>query len=74
MTDKYVPMPPGRYVVTVRATDRSVNGPSGDGLYFEWDIPVIINGPFVQNNGSWMDPSFGNNMYNPFMVKPYPWR
>jgi len=56
------PVPPGRYVVTVRVTDRTIpnssydgylarqnpNHASGDGLYFEWDVPVIINGPFAQ--------------------------
>ena len=54
------PIPPGRYVVTVRVTDRTIPNsqydgwlarnqpihPATDGLYFEWDIPVIINGPF----------------------------
>ncbi len=55
-TDSSIPIPPGRYVVTVRATDRSLgvfSGPSGDGLYFEWDIPVVINGPFCSNYGSY---------------------
>ena len=56
------PVPPGRYVVTVRVTDRTIpnssydgylaraipNHASGDGLFFEWDVPVIINGPFAQ--------------------------
>ena len=42
-------MPGGRYVVTLRATDRSVKAPAGqenipnpDGLFVEWDIPVIV--------------------------------
>jgi hypothetical protein len=34
-------MPPGRYVVTVRAWDKSVNG-SKTGLFTEWDLPVTI--------------------------------
>ena len=55
------PIPPGRYVVTVRVTDRSAitnpfpgspftQTPSGVGLYYEWDIPVVIACPFVVNN------------------------
>ncbi len=32
-------MPGGRYVVTVRATDKSGNA---DGLYYEWDIPIYL--------------------------------
>ena len=40
-------LPPGRYIVTMRATDRSTLGPNGAGLYFEWDVPVIVPGPFV---------------------------
>jgi hypothetical protein len=32
-------MPPGRYVVTLRAQDKNGNP---DGLFFEWDVPVII--------------------------------
>ncbi len=50
-TSSYTPVPPGRYVVTVRVTDRSITAggvAAGDGLYFEWDVPVIINGPFSQ--------------------------
>jgi hypothetical protein len=30
-------VPPGRYVVTLAATDRN-----GDGLSFEWDLPIDI--------------------------------
>ena len=61
-TDPNTPMPPGRYVVTVRVTDRSINTPSGNGLYFEWDVPVTINGPFATNVGTFFtykDPSIG---------------
>jgi len=32
-------MPPGRYVVTLRAQDKNGNP---DGLFFEWDVPVLI--------------------------------
>jgi len=32
-------MPGGRYVVTVRATDKNGNA---DGLYYEWDIPIYL--------------------------------
>jgi len=57
------PVPPGRYVVTVRATDRSpittpspsspfFQPPSGDGLYWEWDIPVVLPCPTVADNGT----------------------
>ena len=60
-------MPPGRYVVTVRVTDRSVSGPSGDGMYFEWDIPVMINGPFISNTGTHLVRN--NDRFNP--VFPY---
>jgi hypothetical protein len=52
-TDPMKPIPPGRYVVTVRATDRSINAPAGKGSYFEWDVPVIINGPFPEQVGTW---------------------
>ena len=52
-TDPINPIPPGRYVVTVRATDRSVNGAAGVGSYFEWDVPVIISGPFPEQVGTW---------------------
>jgi hypothetical protein len=55
------PIPPGRYVVTVRVTDRSAitnpypsspatQIPSGVGLYYEWDIPLVVACPFVVNN------------------------
>ena len=54
MTDKQRPIPPGRYVVTVRATDRSVGGPAGKGSYFEWDVPIIVNGPFPEQVGTWV--------------------
>jgi len=32
-------MPGGRYVVTVRATDR---GGSAEGLFYEWDVPIYL--------------------------------
>ena len=54
-TSSHTPVPPGRYVVTVRVTDRSITSggvAAGDGLYFEWDIPIIINGPFSQTINS----------------------
>jgi hypothetical protein len=60
-------MPGGRYVVTLRATDRSTKAPAGqetipnpEGLYVEWDIPVIVpesNIPF----GRGMDCRFVNS-------------
>ena len=78
-TDPFVPMPPGRYVVTVRATDRSISGPSGDGLYFEWDVPIIINGPFIEHTGSfWVKCTTPYvNLESKFeadRVSTYPWR
>jgi len=75
-TDPLVPMPPGRYVVTVRATDRSISGPSGDGLYFEWDVPIIIDGPFIKNTGSYLAYS-GPAIYSVFqsdLVETFPWK
>ena len=69
-------MPPGRYVVTVRATDRSISGPSGDGLYFEWDVPIIIDGPFIKNTGSYLAYS-GPAIYSVFqsdLVETFPWK
>ncbi len=74
-TDPLVPMPPGRYVVTVRATDRSISGPSGDGMYFEWDVPVIIDGPFIKSSGSYLT-FIGGNKYSAFdstLVNSFPW-
>jgi len=32
-------MPGGRYVVTLRATDKTGNA---DGLYYEWDVPIFL--------------------------------
>ncbi len=77
-TDPLVPMPPGRYVVTVRVTDRSISGPSGDGMYFEWDVPVIIDGPFIENSGSYLvhDPATGTHLlsgYESSLVNTFPW-
>lgn len=76
VTDPDTPIPPGRYVVTVRATDKSVTLPSGDGLYFEWDVPIIINGPFCTNYGTVRITSGSGYFwaYVPQYVDTYPWK
>ena len=45
-------MHPGRYVVTVRATDKN-----GTGLFIEWDIPVYIpeTGDPSRTSHGWMN-------------------
>ena len=50
-------VPNGRYVVTLRATDRN-----GSGLSFEWDLPIVIKGstPMLGSTTS-MYPSLGKN-------------
>ena len=76
-TDPFVPMPPGRYVVTVRVTDRSVSYlRSGDAMYFEWDIPVIINGPFVRNTGSFLitGSPIDKYLFDIGIVDTFPWK
>ena len=73
-TDPDTPIPPGRYVVTVRATDKSVTLPSGDGLYFEWDVPIQINGPFCSNYGSIWGNQNGFSKFLPSYVDTYPWK
>ena len=38
-------IPGGRYVVTLRATDKtSVSPANPSGLYYEWDVPITISG------------------------------
>jgi hypothetical protein len=51
-------VPNGRYVVTLRATDRN-----GSGLYFEWDLPIVIKGttPMSESSTYTMYPSIGKN-------------
>ena len=39
LPSSFTGMPPGRYVVTLRAQDKNGNS---DGLFFEWDVPVLI--------------------------------
>ena len=75
-------MPPGRYVVTLRAQDKNGNS---DGLFFEWDVPVLIlesndNSKKIQyfsgtSGISWPGssvgggvPSGGNNAINNYSV------
>ena len=51
-------VPNGRYVVTLRATDRN-----GSGLYFEWDLPIVIKGttPIIAGTSVPVYPSTGTN-------------
>ena len=51
-------------------------------MYFEWDVPVIINGPFINNAGSfwvkcWNPLLNGNENKSKFdadLVNTSPWK
>jgi len=45
-------LPGGRYVVTLRVTDRS-NAHGSSGLYFEWDVPITLPSWSVRLNPMW---------------------
>lgn len=59
-------MPGGRYVVTLRCTDRSIkipgqeSIPNPDGLFVEWDIPIIVPEWRIPV-GSWLSCYFVNS-------------
>jgi len=75
MSDMDVPIPPGRYVVTMRVTDRSTPPiPTSAAQYFEWDVPIVVNGPFIANNGNYWGNTAGFTVYDPGATDTYPWR